>query len=618
MICRSLIYRDAREKGVCPVNRGARYIGVKDRHFPHRGKFTLTVNRGSGKSGHGKSGPDCIDKHASFSNAVLLLDFVQSKTDHVFVQMTYTIIYSTEELNNELSSLLLKGSPEAEGGRASKLVQQLYENYVEESQASFSRDTPTTVPNTSTRVPNTATRVPNTATRVPNTSTRVPKTTNRFLEIVDDSIEKQRCLVQKQLDSDTIIDSFSRLIRRCTEDTLVYDVNNHQTNFLYDYCGKMNMQKEWRENGVFRHEWNKWIGKYDIDNLSVVFAQYISSYLSEEVMDASNYYDWALVMTSVMFFVRSKDKDFVKDVSVAIVDAGIPSLIAKLFGADFSEGRHQTEIYSVSSHISVNNLLGCFCFLITFQQPEADQPYTKSHNEAFDLVITNIVEKFVDKRYNLVVLRSLAFEILPKIVVMRATGFESSPGELAPSLRIIYDNMDTMMPFLDIRTFLDILYTSIRLPKSTEEKFLQIMKQNLSSPFYQPRAKRVPDYLKLTPRLFQINTDQDAFRFAATNYQDVTILINMIELDQNNPDHRNFYQTLESLVKTYLTPRTMITFGLDLKGHPVTFKELGNYFYAQRMFEDAAGVYVLQKTTVFGGSQNWYVPGTDRNRNTSP
>eukprot|EP00116_Pleurobrachia_bachei_P008853 sb/3469115/ len=55
---RTPIYRDARGKGFCPVNRGARYIGVKYRKFPILGKFTLPVNRGSGKSGPGKSGSD--------------------------------------------------------------------------------------------------------------------------------------------------------------------------------------------------------------------------------------------------------------------------------------------------------------------------------------------------------------------------------------------------------------------------------------------------------------------------------------------------------------------------------------------------------------------------------
>eukprot|EP00116_Pleurobrachia_bachei_P005482 sb/3465744/ len=61
---RTPIYRDARGKGFCPVNRGARYIGVIYRIFcpvnRDRGNFILPVNRGSGKSGPGKSGFDCI------------------------------------------------------------------------------------------------------------------------------------------------------------------------------------------------------------------------------------------------------------------------------------------------------------------------------------------------------------------------------------------------------------------------------------------------------------------------------------------------------------------------------------------------------------------------------
>ena len=35
---RTPIYRDARGKGFCPVNRGARYIGVKYRKFPILGE----------------------------------------------------------------------------------------------------------------------------------------------------------------------------------------------------------------------------------------------------------------------------------------------------------------------------------------------------------------------------------------------------------------------------------------------------------------------------------------------------------------------------------------------------------------------------------------------------
>eukprot|EP00116_Pleurobrachia_bachei_P012136 sb/3472398/ len=36
---RTPIYRDARGKGFCPVNRGDRYIGVKDRYFPISGEL---------------------------------------------------------------------------------------------------------------------------------------------------------------------------------------------------------------------------------------------------------------------------------------------------------------------------------------------------------------------------------------------------------------------------------------------------------------------------------------------------------------------------------------------------------------------------------------------------
>eukprot|EP00116_Pleurobrachia_bachei_P017422 sb/3477684/ len=54
---RTPIYRDAWGKGFCPVNRGARYIGVIYRIFC---PFILPVNRGSGKLGPDKSGSDCI------------------------------------------------------------------------------------------------------------------------------------------------------------------------------------------------------------------------------------------------------------------------------------------------------------------------------------------------------------------------------------------------------------------------------------------------------------------------------------------------------------------------------------------------------------------------------
>eukprot|EP00116_Pleurobrachia_bachei_P018230 sb/3478492/ len=72
---RTPIYRDPRGKGFCPVNRGARYIGMK---FLYRGKFILPVNRGSGISGPGKSGFDCIyinktvwfDSNASYEKPV--------------------------------------------------------------------------------------------------------------------------------------------------------------------------------------------------------------------------------------------------------------------------------------------------------------------------------------------------------------------------------------------------------------------------------------------------------------------------------------------------------------------------------------------------------------------
>eukprot|EP00116_Pleurobrachia_bachei_P008609 sb/3468871/ len=60
MYSRTPIYRDPRGKGFCPVNRGTRYIGMKYRSFPISGKFIVPVNRGSGISGPGKSGSDCI------------------------------------------------------------------------------------------------------------------------------------------------------------------------------------------------------------------------------------------------------------------------------------------------------------------------------------------------------------------------------------------------------------------------------------------------------------------------------------------------------------------------------------------------------------------------------
>eukprot|EP00116_Pleurobrachia_bachei_P016121 sb/3476383/ len=52
---------------VLPVKSGCRYIGVIYRIFcpvnRDRGNFILPVNRGSGKSGPGKSGSDCICLH---------------------------------------------------------------------------------------------------------------------------------------------------------------------------------------------------------------------------------------------------------------------------------------------------------------------------------------------------------------------------------------------------------------------------------------------------------------------------------------------------------------------------------------------------------------------------
>eukprot|EP00116_Pleurobrachia_bachei_P018407 sb/3478669/ len=46
----------------CPVYRGQ--IAV---NFLYRGNFILPVNRGSGKSGPGKSGSDCILKNSDFT-----------------------------------------------------------------------------------------------------------------------------------------------------------------------------------------------------------------------------------------------------------------------------------------------------------------------------------------------------------------------------------------------------------------------------------------------------------------------------------------------------------------------------------------------------------------------
>eukprot|EP00116_Pleurobrachia_bachei_P014778 sb/3475040/ len=58
---RTPIYRDARGKGFCPVNRGARYTEVKycTVQILYSEKFILPVNRGSGNSGPGVSGSDC-------------------------------------------------------------------------------------------------------------------------------------------------------------------------------------------------------------------------------------------------------------------------------------------------------------------------------------------------------------------------------------------------------------------------------------------------------------------------------------------------------------------------------------------------------------------------------
>eukprot|EP00116_Pleurobrachia_bachei_P011816 sb/3472078/ len=45
---RTPIYRDARGKGFCPVNRGARYIGVKDRYLPKSGEVFPPGKSGAG------------------------------------------------------------------------------------------------------------------------------------------------------------------------------------------------------------------------------------------------------------------------------------------------------------------------------------------------------------------------------------------------------------------------------------------------------------------------------------------------------------------------------------------------------------------------------------------
>eukprot|EP00116_Pleurobrachia_bachei_P014103 sb/3474365/ len=73
--------------------------------------------------------------------------------------------------------------------------------------------------------------------------------------------------------------------------------------------------------------------------------------------------------------------------------------IAKLFGADFSECRHQADENADIDSIDVPYLLRCLNFLFTFRDP----PYSTEHNKAFDMAIANIVDKFSDKGYNLVV-----------------------------------------------------------------------------------------------------------------------------------------------------------------------------------------------------------------------
>eukprot|EP00116_Pleurobrachia_bachei_P017887 sb/3478149/ len=97
----------------------------------------------------------------------------------------------------------------------------------------------------------------------------------------------------------------------------------------------------------------------------------------------------------VKFVEQCQDRDFATAVSESIVKAGIPSLIAKLFGADFSEGADQVLQKHGSDDTSFT--FWCLNYLLTFQ----DEKATDNHKEALNDATRTIVEKFSDKRYNL-------------------------------------------------------------------------------------------------------------------------------------------------------------------------------------------------------------------------
>eukprot|EP00116_Pleurobrachia_bachei_P014340 sb/3474602/ len=132
--------------------------------------------------------------------------------------------------------------------------------------------------------------------------------------------------------------------------------------------------------------------------------------------------------------------------------------IAKLFGADFSEGTDQ--ILQKHGSDDTSFTFWCLNYLLTFQ--DVDEKATDNHKEALSIATQTIVDKFSDKRYNLTSLSTLATLIIPRIVRYQCV---RTPTEVCTSLRIIFENMEMLLPFMEMRNIVYILTVLFRSEK---------------------------------------------------------------------------------------------------------------------------------------------------------
>eukprot|EP00116_Pleurobrachia_bachei_P003485 sb/3463747/ len=312
----------------------------------------------------------------------------------------------------------------------------------------------------------------------------------------------------------------------------------------------------------------------------------------QKVIESCSFFNWSSVFCEYVEFLeqcQDKDRDFAIAVSESIVTAGIPSLIVKLFDADFSEGADQ--VLQKHGCFDTSFTFWCLTYLLTFQEQKA----TNNHKEALNVATRNIVDKFLDKRYNLTSLSTLATLILPRIVRYQCV---RNPTEVCTSLRIIFENMEILLPFMEMRNIVYILKrTSIRLPKATEKKFLDVVKKNLSSPFYLPCVQKDANYL---PKIFQIDSGKYKFDFSATLIAGGVHLIGKLQkekiLNTDDPKYGPFYESLQSVLVGYFMPDKMLE---EIQSvypklndvHILEIFECGEVTHEERKFQAAANFF---------------------------